>query len=84
MPQCWKSSQVGEDFVDGTFDAHEDITWEECSKLADVSGKDYFTYFGPVTKGLCKVLKQDFDEARTAVALTNVEVYTKDCGKIKY
>jgi len=84
MPQCWKSSEVGEDFRENTFVAHEDITWVECSKLADVAGKDYFTYFGPITKGLCKVLKEGFDEANTRVAEQDVEVYKKDCEWLKF
>ena len=62
MPQCWKGSEVGEDFVEGSYHAYPDITWEECSERADMSGKDYFTYSGSVEEGMCKILKDGFEE----------------------
>jgi len=69
MPQCWNRSEVGEDFVEESYHAYPDITWEECSERADMSGKDYFTYSGSVERGMCKVLKDGFEEGITEVSV---------------
>ena len=82
MPQCWSGSEVGQDFVEESYVAYPDITWEECSNRAEQSGKDYFTYLGDVETGMCKVLKDGFEQGTTIPTPDSVGVFKKGCGNV--